>query len=454
MIEKNQTVKVSHKNFFFLPVHSSAIVVEQYQLATDSGGLAFRNQAADWVKKTIAGDSIDLIWKVVTNAETEQLEQSGSRQEQEVEDVLEQYGSKSEASGTLPGEQNPSEAELPSKSELSDIQEDPLIWMKKVQKKGILNLVMDENKISEKETDWSEAWTILREKLEAQINYYFPDETPDPDAVAQVLSDEGLRNLDFTLHGMSLVIHLSADAFYPEHHTLIETTLFYPDIREYMTEKAQIETDNLSYYKTVALTFDDGPTRTNSTKVLNSLMEVGAPATFFMIGKNMKPYADLVQRAHDEGHAVASHNWTHGDARKISAAALRAMPEKVNKALISIIGIPTRYDRVPYGVYPAMIKAKVGWAYIQWSVDTYDWRGRSTSLIMSKTKKQFTDGDIVLMHDIKDNTPNTAKVMAEWLYEQGYILLTVDELFAKDGVTLEPDTVYFRCDDGVTTIKK
>ena len=63
----------------------------------------------------------------------------------------------------------------------------------------------------------SEGWTILREKLEAQINYYFPDETPDPDAVAQVLSDEGLRNLDFTLHGMSLVIHLSADAFYPEH---------------------------------------------------------------------------------------------------------------------------------------------------------------------------------------------------------------------------------------------
>ena len=130
------------------------------------------------------------------------------------------------------------------------------------------------------------------------------------------------------------------------------------------------------------------------------------------------------------------------------------MPGKVNNALISIIGIPTRYDRVPYGVYPAMIKAKVGWSYIQWSVDTYDWRGRSTSLIMSKTKKQFTDGDIVLMHDIKDNTPNTAKVMAEWLYEQGYILLTVDELFAKDGVTLEPDTVYFRCDDGVTTIKK
>ena len=70
MVEKNQAVNVSHNNFFFLPVHSRAITVEQYQLATDSGGLAFRNQAADWVKKTIAGDSIDLVWKVVTSAET------------------------------------------------------------------------------------------------------------------------------------------------------------------------------------------------------------------------------------------------------------------------------------------------------------------------------------------------------------------------------------------------
>ena len=74
-----------------------------------------------------------------------------------MEDVLEQYGSKSEASGTLPGEQNPPEAELPPQPELSGLQEDPLIWMKKVQKKGILDLVMDGNKISEKETDWSEA---------------------------------------------------------------------------------------------------------------------------------------------------------------------------------------------------------------------------------------------------------------------------------------------------------
>lgn len=220
-----------------------------------------------------------------------------------------------------------------------------------------------------------------------------------------------------------------------------------------MTERAKAETDNLSYYKTVALTFDDGPHRVNSTKVLNSLLEVGARGTFFVLGNRVEDFADLVQREHDEGHAVASHNWSHGDLSEMSGSAIRGMKAKVDKAFIPVIGVTARYDRVPYGLYPDMIKAKAGWPLIQWSVDTYDWRGRSTASIMKNVQKQFTDGDIVLMHDIKDLTPETARVMAEWLKENGYILLTIDELFAKDGVVLEEDVVYFRCDDGVTTIK-
>ena len=33
------------------------------------------------------------------------------------------------------------------------------------------------------------------------------------------------------------------------------------------------------------------------------------------------------------------------------------------------------------------------------------------------------------------------------------MMLTIDELFAKDGVELQPDTVYYRCVDGDTTIQ-
>lgn len=299
----------------------------------------------------------------------------------------------------------------------------------------------------------SEGWNILRSAVDAKVREYFPGEEPDEAALAALLTDEGLRSLDFTLHGLSLVVHIPAGSMYAGRNTLIEVPLYYPQIRPHMTMKAYMETDNLTYYKTVALTFDDGPDRTNTTKTLNNLLEMGGRATFFVLGNRIRDNADLVQREHDEGHAVASHNYTHGDVSKMSTASIRSQKTRFNDACYPVLGITARYSRVPYGLCNDMIKAKADVALIQWSIDTYDWRDRSTATIMKNVKKQFTNGDIVLMHDIKDKTPETAKTMIQWLQENGYMLLTIDELFAKDGVSLEVDAVYYRCEDGVTTRK-
>ena len=294
-------------------------------------------------------------------------------------------------------------------------------------------------------------WAFLSAGVREGLTAYWPDTEPDPEKLDALCSREALEEAEFTLHGMSLVLHYPAEALYEGKKTVMNVTFFYPKIREMMTETAWIETDNLTYYRTCALTFDDGPSGTNTPKVLNSLMETGAPGTFFVIGNRIAEYDYLVQREHDEGHAVASHNWHHGNVAKSSAAALRGMPAKVNKAMISVIGIPVRYDRVPGGRYPPMIKAKVGWSYIQWSLDTYDWRGRSTRDVMKKVKRALQDGDIILCHDIKDNTPESVRQMVAYLEENGYMPLTIDELFAKDGVELKPDTVYYRCVDGDTS---
>ncbi len=299
-----------------------------------------------------------------------------------------------------------------------------------------------------------EDWVFLSGRVREALTAYWPEELPDEERLEALCSREALEQADFTLHGLSLVLHYPADALYGDRHSIMDVTLFYPEIRDRMTEKAFSETDNLSYYDTCALTFDDGPSSKNTPKVLTALMETGARATFFVIGNRIADYEWLVVRENDEGHAVASHNWHHGNVLKSSGFYLRAMPEKVNKAMIKAIGIPVRYDRVPGGRYPRMIKVKAGWAYIQWSLDTYDWRGDGTSVIMEKVKKKIQDGDIILCHDTKNRTPETARQMVRYLEEQGYMLLTVDELFAKDGVTLEPDHVYFRCADGDTSARK
>ena len=302
--------------------------------------------------------------------------------------------------------------------------------------------------------DTDTTWSLLAERVRQQLTDYFPSEKPDAAALDALCERSALEQADFTLHGMSLVLHYPASLLYKDKHTLMEVTLFYPEFRPLMTETAFHETDNTKYYKTCALTFDDGPSSSNTPGVLNALMETGARATFFVIGNRIKDYRYLVQREHDNGHAVASHNWHHGNVTKSSGSALRAMPAKVNKAMIAAIGIPVRYDRVPGGRYPLMIKAKVGWSYIQWSLDTYDWRGGPTSGVMDKIRNLLHDGDIILCHDIKPNTAESARQIVHYLEEQGYMPLTIDELFAKDGVVLEPNKVYYRCDHGDTSIRR
>ena len=95
-----------------------------------------------------------------------------------------------------------------------------------------------------------------------------------------------------------------------------------------------------------------------------------------------------------------------------------------------------------------MVSSGVDWAFIQWSLDTYDWRGISSGLVMSKVRSKLQDGDIILCHDIKPNTAESARRIARYAEEQGYMLLTIDELFAKDGVPLTSGTVYYRCAGG------
>jgi len=302
--------------------------------------------------------------------------------------------------------------------------------------------------------DDDDIWNKLSDGVRQALTDYWPDEEPDAEKLERLCAREALEQADFTLHGMSLVLHYPANELYPDYHTLMEVTFFYPEIREMMTEEAKVQTDNLSYYQTCALTFDDGPKAKNTPKVLDALMETGARGTFFVIGNLIKDNRYLVQQEHDEGHAIGSHNWHHGNVLKSSGHALRIMPQKVNQAMIKSIGIPVRYDRVPGGRYPRMIEVKAGWAYIQWSLDTYDWRGRKPSEVLNTVKKKIPDGDIILCHDIKDNTPESARQIVRYLEEEGYMLLTIDELFAKDGVKLEKYKVYFRCEQGETSMRK
>jgi len=300
----------------------------------------------------------------------------------------------------------------------------------------------------------SEVWTTLENAVREGINAYYPTMTPNQEAYEAACARGAIEQMDFTLHGMSLVLHLHAADFYPGKEQLIEVTLYYPDIRPYMTEKAQIETDNTTYYNTIALTYDDGPNGWVTREMLNVLLQTGERATFFLVGERMRGYAQYVLREHDEGHTIATHNYQHVYANEVTHERLQTLATRVNKVHEEILGIAPTLARAPGGIWAPMAKAQLGWPLIQWSSQGTDWEGengRDPKAVLAQVLSGAKDGAIILMHDMKKNSITSSELIIKRLQDEGFIFLTVEELFASDGVELAPDAAYWRCADGVTT---
>lgn len=299
----------------------------------------------------------------------------------------------------------------------------------------------------------STAWAMLEQAVAEGVNAYYPDITPNAETLAAACLRENIEQMEFTLHGMSLVLHLHAGDFYPGKQQLIEVTLFYPDIRAYMTEKAQQETDNLRYYDTVALTYDDGPNGWVTREMLNVLLENGVRATFFPVGSRMREQAQYILREHDEGHIVATHNYKHVYANQVEREELHKLKARADKVHLELLGIVPPYARAPGGIWKPMAYAQLGWPLIQWTAQGADMENppRSPQAVSDAVIGNSADGEIILMHDMKKGSIEASEIFIPRMQERGYLFLTIDELFAKDGVELQPDTPYWRCKDGVTT---
>ncbi len=65
--------------------------------------------------------------------------------------------------------------------------------------------------------------------------------------------------------------------------------------------------------KKAYLTFDDGPTSKCTEKILDILKEENVKATFFVVGKHVKEYPEIVKREYEEGHYIANHGYNHNN---------------------------------------------------------------------------------------------------------------------------------------------
>ena len=291
----------------------------------------------------------------------------------------------------------------------------------------------------------SEAWEIIADTVYNELDAYFPKQTADSETLNALCAREALIETPFMLGPVCLTLHYEASVLYPNQPTLMKVSVPYYLLRDYMTEYGLRQTDN-SNYKMVALTFDDGPAYSTTATLLNNLRQYGAQATFFLVGNRIDEFTDIVMRENDENHSLQSHHWVHTDTSKSTIPRIQAYTEKFYDKLTETVGTGPLMLRAPYGIFDYFIKAKVNLPLIEWDVDTKDWTGKSSANVMSVVKSETKDGSIILMHDIKDNTPESARQAAQWLYEHGYMCVTVEDMFIMFRQEMVPNKIYYSAD--------
>ena len=208
--------------------------------------------------------------------------------------------------------------------------------------------------------------------------------------------------------------------------------------------------------KMVALTFDDGPSKTVTNAILDKLEEHGGRATFFCLGDRVNEYESTLRRMVALNCQVASHSNAHKHLVKLGGEALQKDLKQALDSIEKYSGVRPTVMRTPYGEHTDALINQIDMPVILWSIDTRDWCyhvtkndkrtaaeiERDCQTIIHTALDNVQDGDIILMHDLYSTTQRSAVEIIDRLAEDGWQMVTIDELFAAKGIALEPRKFY------------
>lgn len=177
----------------------------------------------------------------------------------------------------------------------------------------------------------------------------------------------------------------------------------------------------------VALTFDDGPSATQTPAILETLNRLDARATFFEEGRHVVGREALMREILLDGDEIGNHSFDHPHHPGFGELA------STNRRIREATGFEPCLFRPPYGlVDPRVAEAAVRnhLETILWTIDTGDDHHVPAARMQAHVIASARPGSIVLMHDggHHPQTPLALPRIVEGLRERGFRLVTVTEL--------------------------
>lgn len=208
-----------------------------------------------------------------------------------------------------------------------------------------------------------------------------------------------------------------------------------------LTEEGKNNLANIysSGSKRVFLTFDDGPSKGVTPRILDILKQEGIKATFFLLGSRVELEPSIVKRAYSEGHFLASHGYSHIYSQIYASP--QSVLEEHNKCVTAIKNAIGEQEYNPHlfrfpggykgGKYAAL-KQEAAVLLEQNAILNIDWNALTADSAGAKTTEEFiaeleknvpeSNNVVVLMHDAgnKSATADALPTIIQYFRDRGF----------------------------------
>jgi peptidoglycan/xylan/chitin deacetylase (PgdA/CDA1 family) len=177
----------------------------------------------------------------------------------------------------------------------------------------------------------------------------------------------------------------------------------------------------------VALTFDDGPSLTQTPEILAILDRLHAKATFFEEGRHVRGREALMRQILAGGDEIGNHSFDHP--RYPGFRELAATDRLIREAT----GFEPCLFRPPYGLVDGRVRTAARRTHLEtvlWDVDSHDDHHPGVAAIRANAVGGAQPGSIILMHD-GGHHPQTVRALPgviDGLRDRGMRLVTVTTL--------------------------
>ena len=195
----------------------------------------------------------------------------------------------------------------------------------------------------------------------------------------------------------------------------------------------RVRTFSVEPQKIAYLTFDDGPYPQTTPRILKILQDEKVKATFFVVGKQVERYPDLLKAEFEQGEGIGNHTYSHDYYLLYrSPEALLAEIKQTDDLIYKTIGTRPRIVRAPGGTqghfnvnYYNTLDA-TDYLIYDWNVSSGD---ADASLVPADQLVRNIESQvpgksriIILMHDTgaKVTTIDALPRIVTYLKQQGY----------------------------------